>query len=95
VLHDRMAHSYKMAHDRMLETECRISVKTTYNAMCLGCHIVLESSIVLGCRIAPEGGLQEPPEVAPEILILDPTVWLGGARPASTCVPPSFPWIRH
>jgi hypothetical protein len=57
VQHDRMAHSYKMAHDRMPQTECRISVKTTYNAVCLGCRIVLENSIVLGRRIAAEDGL--------------------------------------
>ncbi len=28
------------------------------------------------------------------ILILDPTVWLYGARPANTYIPPSLPWIR-
>ncbi len=26
-------------------------------------------------------------------LILDPTVWLDGARPANTYIPPSFPWM--
>jgi hypothetical protein len=25
--------------------------------------------------------------------ILDPTVWLDGARPANTCILPSFPWM--
>jgi hypothetical protein len=24
---------------------------------------------------------------------LHPTVWLDGARPANTCIPPSFPWM--
>jgi len=33
--------------------------------------------------------------VAPKILLMDPTVWLDGARPANTCIPPSFHWIRH
>ncbi len=33
--------------------------------------------------------------MAPVSPILDPTVWLDGARPANTCIPPSFPWIRH
>jgi hypothetical protein len=23
--------------------------------------------------------------------VLDPTVWLDGARPTNTCIPPSFP----
>jgi hypothetical protein len=27
-------------------------------------------------------------------LILDRTLWLNGARPANTCIPPSFPWIK-
>jgi hypothetical protein len=26
-------------------------------------------------------------------LLLDPTVWLDGAKPANTCNPPSFPWL--
>jgi hypothetical protein len=26
-------------------------------------------------------------------LMLDPTVWLDGARPANTCILPSFPWM--
>ncbi len=29
------------------------------------------------------------------ISLLDPTVWLDGARTANTCIPPTFPWIRH
>jgi hypothetical protein len=29
--------------------------------------------------------------VAPDYSLLDPTVWLDGARPANTCIPPSFP----
>jgi hypothetical protein len=33
--------------------------------------------------------------VAPGASVLDPTVRLDGARPANTCVPPNFPWIRH
>ncbi len=33
--------------------------------------------------------------MSPKILIMYPTVWLDGARPANTCIPPSFPWIRH
>jgi hypothetical protein len=32
--------------------------------------------------------------VAPGVLILDPTVWLDGARPANTCILPTFPWIK-
>jgi hypothetical protein len=27
--------------------------------------------------------------------LLHATVWLDGARPANTCIPPTFPWIRH
>jgi hypothetical protein len=38
----------------------------------------------------PGGSWKEPPEVAPWVLILDPTVWLDGARLANTCIPPSF-----
>jgi hypothetical protein len=36
-------------------------------------------------------GFQEPPLVAPVLSLLDPSVWLDGARPANTCIPPSFP----
>jgi hypothetical protein len=36
-------------------------------------------------------GFQEPPLVAPVVSLLDPTVLLDGARPAYTCIPPSFP----
>ncbi len=25
------------------------------------------------------------------VSLLDPTVWLDGARPANTCIPPTFP----
>ncbi len=32
--------------------------------------------------------------MAPKVFILDPTVWLDGAIPANSCIPPSFPWIR-
>ena len=39
--HDKMAHSYKMAHDRMAQTEWRILVKTTYNDACIRWRIVL------------------------------------------------------
>ncbi len=35
--------------------------------------------------------LQEPPLVAPDHSFLDPTGWLDGARPANTCISPSFP----
>ncbi len=38
----------------------------------------------------PGGSWKEPPLVAPWVLILDPTVWLDGAKPANTCIPPSF-----
>ena len=41
----------------------------------------------------PGGSWKEPG--GPWVLIMDPTVWLDGARPANTCFPPSFPWIRH
>jgi hypothetical protein len=36
-------------------------------------------------------GFQEPPLVAPVLSLRDPTVWLDGARPANTCITPSFP----
>ncbi len=31
----------------------------------------------------------------PDHSLLDPTVWLDGAWPANTCIPPSFPRIRN
>jgi hypothetical protein len=39
------------------------------------------------CRAYCLGRLQEPPLVAIWVLILDPTDWLDGARPANTCIP--------
>ncbi len=33
--------------------------------------------------------------MAPGASLLHGTVWLDEARPANTCIPPSFPWIRH
>jgi hypothetical protein len=63
VPHDKMAHRYKMLRDRMLQSECRISVKTTYNAACVRCCVVLECSIVLRCRFVGAtffGGSRDP-----------------------------------
>ncbi len=33
--------------------------------------------------------------MAPVSPLKNATVWLDGARPANTCIPPTFPWIRH
>jgi hypothetical protein len=46
------------------------------------------------CSGSIRSSRKEPTLEAPWVLILDPTVWLDGARPTNTCVPPSFPWIR-
>jgi hypothetical protein len=56
--------------------------------------VALSQCRVPGNCITAKVTFQEPP-IAPGASLLDATVWLDGARPANTCIPSSFPWIRH